>query len=58
MTWRERFWVSVQIAFATRLEYQRGTLLNRSELTCGETAALALNPQPVDYNKQPSLRPT
>jgi branched-chain amino acid transport system substrate-binding protein len=50
--------MSAQVAFDTRLEYQRCTLLNRRKLTCGETAALALNPQPVDYNKQPSLRPT
>ncbi len=47
-----------QITFDTRLECQSCTLPKRSELTCGETAALALNPQPGDYTKQPSLRPT
>ena len=50
--------MSVQIAFDTRSECRRWTRPIRSKLTCGETAALALNPQPADYNKQPSLRPT
>src|ERR1035437_10368318 len=50
--------MSAQVAFDTRLEYQRCTLLNRRKLTCGETAALAFNPRPTGFNMQQSLRPT